>query len=71
LIDTYIQKAKEEKVPLWLESTNEHARDVYLHLGFKLVDVVTLQEGKADENGYRVEGGKGVKLFAMIHEAAA
>ena len=68
IMDTYLNKAKEEGLPVWLESTNIHARDVYLHLGFKVVEEVWLAVGKADKFGNRIEGGEGIIIYAMIVE---
>jgi hypothetical protein len=68
IMETYLQKAQEEGVPAWLEASNEHARDVYIHLGFRLVEEIHLAVGKADKDGYRVTGGDGITVYAMIVE---
>ena len=68
LLWTYLEKAREEGVPAWLEATTEHAKDVYISLGFKLVETIRLAEGKADKDGFRVEGGEGIAIYAMIAE---
>jgi hypothetical protein len=61
-------KAQSEDIPAWLEATNEHARDIYIYLGFRVVEEVVLGEGRCDRLGNLVEGGEGVKLYAMIAE---
>ena len=68
LLWTYLEKAREEGVPAWLEATTEHAKDVYISLGFKLVETIRLAESKADKDGFRVEGGEGIAIYAMIAE---
>ena len=68
LFEPYLQKAREAGRPVWLESTNEHARDVYTHFGFKVMEEVTIGQGSVDENGSRVKGGKGIVIYGMLKE---
>jgi len=68
VIDPYLKKAKEEGVPAFLAATNAHARDVYVHLGFKVVEEVTIGKGVIDKEGSIVEGGEGVILYAMVYD---
>lgn len=46
IIEPYVQRAKEDGVPIWLIAGNERARDVYAYFGFKLVKVVYSGEEK-------------------------
>lgn len=46
VIEPFVKRAKEEKVPLWLVAGNERARDVYAYFGFEVVKVVYLGEEK-------------------------
>ena len=69
ILQTYLDKAKADGVPVWLESTNQHACDVYLHFGFRHAEVFKIGVGKADKDGYRVDGGEGITLHTMIFEA--
>lgn len=68
LVDPYLARARVEGVPAWLEATNEHARDVYAHLGFKVVEVVKVSEGMANSKGEPEVGGLGILLYGMIYE---
>jgi len=68
LFEPYLHQAREAGLPAWLEATNEHARDVYAHFGFKVVEEVVIGEGKIDERGNLVDGGKGVVIYGMIVE---
>ena len=68
LFEPYLQKAQEAGLPVWLESTNEHARDVYTHFGFKVMQEVLIGQGTLDGNGNRVEGGKGIVIYGMLKE---
>ena len=68
LFDPYLQQAREAGLPAWLEATNVHARDVYAHFGFKVVEEITIGGGSVDKNGNRVPGGEGVVIYGMIVE---
>ena len=68
LITPYLEKAKEEGVPAWLEATTPHSRDVYAHLGFREVEQIKIGEGKADRTGNAVAGGEGITIYCMIAE---
>ncbi|KAK0105193.1 hypothetical protein ONS95_004412 [Cadophora gregata] len=40
IIEPYVKRAEEERVPIWCVAGNEHARDVYAYFGFKVVRIV-------------------------------
>ena len=42
-MEPFIQKAKENDEAIWLEASNEHAKDVYAHFGFKTVEVILVE----------------------------
>ena len=64
----FLLKAKESGFPAWLEATNEHARDVYAHYGFRVGEMVLVCVGSANGRGEPVEGGEGMRLWGMIYE---
>lgn len=66
LILPFIQKAKEARVPVWLEATSEHSKNVYEKLGFKVVEELKIGKGRCDKSGNLVDGGEGVSMWAMI-----
>lgn len=68
LLKTYINKAREEGVPAWVEASGLHSRAIYEHVGFRFVEEVKIGAGEANKDGYRAEGGEGVSLYAMIFE---
>ena len=39
-----VDRAAAEGKPIWVVTTSEHARNVYLHFGWRLVDTVTVRE---------------------------
>lgn len=68
LFEPYLLQASQTGLPAWVEVTNAHARDVYAHFGFKLVEEVMIGEGSIDANGNLVAGGSGVVTYGMIAE---
>lgn len=69
LIAPFLEKARQDNVPAWLEAINDHARDVYAHFGFHVVETVRIGEGKVDSTG-NVAGGErqGILVYGMIFE---
>lgn len=61
-----IQMAQENAWTVVLEATSEKSRDIYQHLGFDLVDELTVGKGKADSEGRAKEGGEGCRVWAMM-----
>ena len=70
LVEPYLQLAQEEGIPVFLEASNAHARDVYTHFGFQTVEEVVVGVGHIDEEGSIVAGGRGVTLYAMMAESS-
>jgi hypothetical protein len=68
LFEPYLEQAQQSGLPTWLEATNKHAHDVYLHFGFKLAEEVVIGKGNIDERGNIVSGGEGVTIYGMIAE---
>ncbi|KAN0117850.1 hypothetical protein V8E51_003827 [Hyaloscypha variabilis] len=53
IIEPYVQRAKDEKMPIWCVAGNERARDVYAYFGFKVINVI-------------VSGKEQVKTWCMV-----
>lgn len=68
LFEPYLLQSLQAGLPAWVEATNAHARDVYAHFGFKVVEEVIIGEGSIDANGNFVSGGKGVVTYGMLAE---
>ncbi|KAH8700106.1 hypothetical protein BGW36DRAFT_293006 [Talaromyces proteolyticus] len=68
LFEPYIERAHEQKVPIWLEAVSDHSRQVYEHFGFKTVATFRIGLGKVTPRGELQEGGEGIPLYAMILE---
>ncbi|KAI4655252.1 uncharacterized protein J4E79_008318 [Alternaria viburni] len=66
LIRPVLDMAREKGWPVVLESTSPRSRDVYTHLGFQLLEEIVVGKGKVDGEGRGLEGGEGVKLWAMM-----
>ena len=71
IIEPYLEKARVEHVPAWLEATTPHAVAIYEHFGFHVVEEVTSGAGHRDENGWPQEGGPGVIAWCMIYDSHA
>lgn len=68
LVKPFLERAKAEGVPVWLESVDERATAIYAHYGFKLVEHIRLREGTHNKAGWPEEGGEGVSGYCMICE---
>ncbi|KAL1979667.1 hypothetical protein VTN96DRAFT_5394 [Rasamsonia emersonii] len=68
LIDPYLERARAQGVPVWLECMSEHGRQVYEHLSFRTVAEVRLGVGKVNASGEPDEKGEGLTLYAMMAE---
>ena len=65
----FLERAKAENVPAWLEATTLQAVKVYQHFGFRVVEEITVGKGKVDGAGWpATEEGEGVKAWAMIFD---
>lgn len=68
VVKPMLREAVKEGVPVWLEATYEHAVDVYLSFGFRVVEVVMVGQGKRNRLGWPEDGGSGVKAWMMIYD---
>lgn len=60
------QQATQDGLPIWLEATTKHSRDIYERLGFKEVQEMKLGKGTHSAGGAFEKGGPGVRLWAMF-----
>ncbi|KIW72039.1 hypothetical protein PV04_00263 [Phialophora macrospora] len=70
VMEPFLQKAREQNVPVWLEATNRHARDVYAYFGFQVAEEVRIGQGVVNADGWAQQGGEGVLLWGMMIEAS-
>ena len=70
VITPFLERAKAENVPAWLEATTPQAARLYMHYGFRVVEIITVGEGKVDVLGWPAEGptALGVTAYAMIYD---
>ena len=52
--------------PIWLEATTAYSRDIYVRLGFQIIDEIVLGKGQVAPDGTTSEGGEGVKVWGML-----
>ncbi|KIW98808.1 uncharacterized protein Z519_00471 [Cladophialophora bantiana CBS 173.52] len=60
VIEPYVKRAKQEKLPLWLVAGNPRARDVYAYFGFRVVKVIWSYPRE------RNDGDEGVSTWCMV-----
>lgn len=68
LLEPFLQQARAAGLPAWVEANGEHARDVYTHFGFRVVEEVVIGKGLVDQCGNRTARGEGIVIYAMILE---
>lgn len=66
IIKPFLEKAKQEDVPVWLESVAENAKNMYLHFGFEVVDEIRTGVGRLDADGEEDKNGEGILSWAMV-----
>jgi hypothetical protein len=66
----FLQRAKAENAPAWLEATTPQAVKIYEHFGFRIAEQIVVGKGKIDHEGWpTVDGkGEGVTAWAMIYD---
>lgn len=64
-------KAGAENLPIWLEATTAHSREIYARCGFQMVEEIVLGKRTHAASGVKEKGGPGVKLYAMLWEPKA
>jgi hypothetical protein len=68
LIQPYLIRAQADGIPVWLEASDIHARDVYTHLGFRTVETIVMGKGYINSQGLREKDGEGMTEYCMIYE---
>lgn len=66
IVREYQKISTRDQVTLYLEAGNEHAWGLYKRLGFVTVDVTILGKGTHGADGNLLDGGPGVKGWAML-----
>ena len=64
MIHKYQQQS--EGMPIWLEATTKHSRDIYERTGFREVQKMEVGVGTHAASGAFEKGGPGVCIWAMI-----
>lgn len=69
VIVPFLDRARRENVPVWLEAATQKAVKIYEHYGFRIVEEIRVGVGEYDIDGSNKPGGRGVSVFAMIYDA--
>lgn len=67
-MDVFLNKARKEEVPVWLETASEASKKEYEAMGFRICEEVTIGKGRVNAKGWPEEGGEGVNTWAMIFD---
>ncbi|KAI5777345.1 hypothetical protein EDC01DRAFT_678728 [Geopyxis carbonaria] len=68
VVRALLERIPGDAKPVWIEANTARARDIYLHLGWKVCQEVVLFEGLCRADGKPDVGGSGVTTWAMIKE---
>lgn len=70
VVRPWLARAEQECVPVWLEATYPHARDIYLHFGFRVVETIFIGQGSRSAEGWPATGEEatGVQAWMMIYD---
>ena len=68
VIEPYLQRARDDNAPAWVEATTKQAADIYAFYGFRLVETITIGKGQVDAAGWPSEGGEGITAYALIYD---
>ena len=66
-MQVYLDKAKSDDVPIFLEAGAPEKKDEFLKWGFEVLEEVSVGGGKVDRRGWPTAGGGGVKVWGMIY----
>ncbi len=69
VVRPFLERARAEAVPAWLESVDVHAVEVYEHYGFRVCEKMVMGEGVVGADGWPQEGGDGFVVWAMVFDA--
>lgn len=64
----FLERAREDEVPAWLEAVAFHAVEVYEHYGFRICEKMTIGEGFSRADGWPEENGEGFTVWAMVYD---
>jgi ribosomal protein S18 acetylase RimI-like enzyme len=68
VVRPFLERAKEDGVPAWLESVDLHGVEVYEHYGFKVCEKMIVGKGLVRADGWPEEDGEGYAVWAMIYD---
>ena len=67
-IKPFLDRAREEGVPVWTEASTEEKKTAYERLGFRMAEEALIGKGRVDGSGVPKEGGEGVRCWAMLFD---
>lgn len=65
----YLDRAKKEEAPIFLEASSLESKNEFESWGFKAVEEIPVGQGKVDARGWPTQGGSGLKVWGMVYNA--
>jgi len=62
----YLDRAKKEEVPIFLEASSQESKSEFEKWGFKAVEEVSIGQGRVDGRGWPTSEGSGLKVWGMV-----
>jgi hypothetical protein len=71
VVTPFLERARDEGVPAWLEATTPQAVKLYENFGFRVVEEIVVGQSKVDAHGWPSADGEGagVTAWAMIYDS--
>jgi hypothetical protein len=68
VVRPFLERARQDQVPAWLEAVDLHAVHVYEHYGFRVCEHMTVGKGIAGPSGWPEDDGDGFAVWAMVFD---
>ena len=68
VVRPFLERARQDGVPVWLEASTLYSASIYEHYGFRMIEKVTIGAGRYGADGWPMLGGEGVSAWAMIYD---
>lgn len=66
-VAVFLERAKKEDVPIFLEASSLDSKREFEKWGFKAVEERAVGRGRVNEKWWPTEGGEGVKVWGMVY----
>jgi len=67
IVKPFLQRAQKERIPAVLFCIAEHAKEVYHHFGFKVLETIPVGVGVVNKDNVEDENGEGITTYLMAY----